>query len=265
MDVPKSEIVGLIYQLLPGFIAAWIFYGLTAHPQKSPFERTIQALIFTGIARIFVIIIRASLLWVGSTCGQLGTWTENVEFGVSVLVGVVLGFIFSTFANTNKFHSWLPDWVTKRTSYPSEWFSAFNGAKRYVYLHLTGQRRIYGWPLEWPDSPGAGHFVLMQSEWILDDNSRAPLLLTERILIPAVEVVMVEFEKDQAEWTFDRGQQLAAVNKLIQRPQEQDLEPPPNDYNQEFGNAAKGCSGAEVPTYVSSGEQRSAANDISRG
>ena len=48
--VPK-DVLNLIYALMPGFVAAWIFYGLTAHPQKTPFERTIQALIFTRACR----------------------------------------------------------------------------------------------------------------------------------------------------------------------------------------------------------------------
>lgn len=67
--------------------------------------------------------------------------------------------------------------------------------KRYVYLHLTSGRRLYGWPEEWPDEPGKGHFRLAQAEWILDDNERVALDATESVLVPASDVELVEFEK----------------------------------------------------------------------
>jgi hypothetical protein len=47
MDTISPDILNLIYKLLPGFLSAWVFYGLTAHPKASPFERVVQALIFT--------------------------------------------------------------------------------------------------------------------------------------------------------------------------------------------------------------------------
>ena len=68
MDFPSSEVIKVIYALLPGFIAAWVFYGLTAHPKLSPFERTVQALIFTGIIQALVLVIRETLLLLGNVC-----------------------------------------------------------------------------------------------------------------------------------------------------------------------------------------------------
>ncbi len=49
-----DNFLAVVAFLLPGFITAWIFYGLTSHPKPSQFERTIQALIFTFIIQIFV-------------------------------------------------------------------------------------------------------------------------------------------------------------------------------------------------------------------
>jgi hypothetical protein len=63
-DVPE-EVATLIYHLLPGFVAAWIFYGLTAHPKADHFERVVQALIFTVIARGITIVVRHTLLLLG--------------------------------------------------------------------------------------------------------------------------------------------------------------------------------------------------------
>ena len=224
--VPK-DVLNLIYALMPGFVAAWIFYGLTAHPQKTPFERTIQALIFTGIVKAVVIPTMGVCFWIGSHKGfSFGSWSENGEYIFSFFVAIIVGLVFSSLANTNVLHSCLPGFISKRTSYPSEWYGAFYQRKRYVYLHLTGQRRIFGWPVEWPDSPTVGHFVLAEPEWILDDNKRVPLLLTERILIPAIEVVMVEQEKPPEHWNFDPQIQADAESVLIGL---QEKEKSPND------------------------------------
>lgn len=206
MGTLSVEIVGVIYTLLPGFLTAWIFYGLTAHPRPSPFERVVQALIFTGIVQATVLVIRKSCFFLGKIA-LLGTWTEDGSFVISIIVAGILGIIFSLFANQDWFHSFLRDhkWFskfggfTKRTSFPSEWYSSFNREKRYITLHLSGDRRLYGWPFEWPDHPDAGHFVIVEPEWILDDNRRVPVENVEQILIPAGDVEMVELLRFESE------------------------------------------------------------------
>ncbi|MFO1091993.1 MAG: DUF6338 family protein [Planctomycetaceae bacterium] len=227
MEFPTSEIVGLVYKLLPGFVAAWIFHGLTAHPKPTPFERVIQALIFTAFTQAIVIPIGVVLVWFGRHLFEIGQWTENSALFVGVIVAVALGFGFVWLANTNKLHNKLFELgITKRTAYPSEWYSSFHRSPRFVYLHLKNGRRIWGWPEEWPDLPANGHFVLQNPEWILDDNRRMPLLLTERILIPAIDVSMIEFEKPQTEWTFDpnQQQQIEAILTSLQKSDEGDDE-----------------------------------------
>lgn len=194
-EVLTSELIAIIYALLPGFFAAWVFYGLTPHPLKTPFERTIQALIFTGLARVVVSFVRWTLLALGEAFA-VGIWTADVEFGWSVACGGVVGLIFSFLANTGKLHRLLQAWgITTRTSYPHEWYSVFCVGGRYVYLHLLDGRRLYGWPLLFPDHPHKGHFVLVQAAWILEDNRRVPLLVTEKVLVPARKVGLVELEK----------------------------------------------------------------------
>lgn len=213
MGLPDSDIVTAIYHLLPGFVSAWIFYALTAHPRTAPFERVIQALIFTMLTEAVVACAGRGLLLCGRywTCGE---FDSNAAYVWKVGVAILLGFLFASFANTNRFHSILPDWITKRTSFPSEWFSAFNGTKRYIYLNFTDGRRLFGWPEEWPDEPGKGHFVITQPEWILDDNSRIPLKAIERMLIPASLVELVEFEK-QADQLVGLADQIKSDAALM--------------------------------------------------
>ena len=89
--------------------------------------------------------------------------------------------------------------LTSRTPYPSEWYGAFATQPRYLVLHLTGGRRISGYPSEWPTEPTAGHFRLTDAAWIKDDNNETPLEADESILIEAKQVEMVELLKDKKE------------------------------------------------------------------
>jgi hypothetical protein len=104
-----------------------------------------------------------------------------------------LGLLLAWTANKDKMHAALR-WagITCQTSFSSEWYGVFSKSKRYVVLHLTGQRRLYGWPEEWPSTPGKGHFVMMQAEWVLKEGERIELTGVNRILIRAEDVEMVE-------------------------------------------------------------------------
>jgi hypothetical protein len=217
LDFPSKEILGIIYALVPGFLAAWVFYGLTAHPKKTPFERTIQALIFTLFVQGITFGIHSGLERAPDAGWRsYGPWTESTSLVWSAINAVVIGMIFALFANKDWFHRFFR-WtgMTKRTSFPSEWYSAFNQDKRYVILHLKGARRLHGWPEEWPDQSDSGHFVIHGPSWLLSNNECAPLYRVERLLIPATEVEMVEILKDEAEVKATAEQLQAVEDRLV--------------------------------------------------
>jgi hypothetical protein len=81
--------------------------------------------------------------------------------------------------------------ITHQTSFSSEWYGALSQNAGFVVLHLKGERRLYGWPEEWPSTPDKGHFVVAQAEW-LDDGKRIELTGVHRILVRADDVEMVE-------------------------------------------------------------------------
>ena len=204
MEFLKTDLIGLVQYLLPGFLASWIFHSLTAHPKSSPFERVIQALIFTTFTTLLVYCVRWILFKFGVAFWIVGLWNKEVEFFWSVLIALLLGVAFSWSANTNFLHRCLqrlrPN-ITKRTSFPSEWYSTFNGlgkgtASLFVVLHLKGDkpRRLFGAVGEWPDHPDAGHFVLYDACWLLDDGERK-LDTVDSILISAQDVEMAEILK----------------------------------------------------------------------
>ncbi len=204
--MPSANYLPIIYELLPGFIAAWIFYGLTAHAKPDTFERIIQALIFTGVCRLFTWMFSEAMLFSGTLVikysflklDHLLILTKERNYALSIFVGIVTGLSFSYLCNSGLTHSLLPRWLTTKTSYPSQWYSAFKETQSYIYLRLEakdGTRSIHGWPEQWPDSPSEGHFILVNATWIGPDGQHIPLDTIHRILIPVREVKYVEFDK----------------------------------------------------------------------
>jgi len=183
MSLIAKDLPALIFLLLPGFISAGVFYTLTAHPKTSEFERIVQSLIFTALVRLNLHWIKP-LLFRASVWRSFGRWTEDIEFDWSIAIAVVIGLVFAVFSNRDWFHSMIRrvGWGS-RTSYPSEWYAAFTIHKdRYILLHLDGNRRLRGWPDQWPDQPDKGYFILAEAEWVLD-NQVALLHQVKRVTV----------------------------------------------------------------------------------
>lgn len=221
MGLIAKDLPTLIFMVLPGFLAAGVFYTLTAHPKSTEFERLIQALIFTAILKPLTAAAHGLMTTLGGAVvlGRrivvLGRWTEDVELGWSLFLALLVGLLFAYSANSDKFHKFFRLMgITTRTSYPSEWYGAFVERRRWVILNLTDDRRLYGWPVEWPDQPDKGHFVLDQPEWLLDNNERAPLYQVAVFLIPAGDVKMVEFLKEDEEVPQDPTE-IERVDRLL--------------------------------------------------
>ncbi len=199
MDEITKELPSLITQLLPGFLTAWVVYGLTTYTKPPQFERIIQALIYSFIVSSVVAMIELT----ASICGKffiLGEWDKRSEMIYSTLVAISLGLLLSYFMRSDTFFAFARRLkLTSRTPFPSEWYGAFACLPCYVVLHISGDRRISGFPAEWPTEPTAGHFRLTNAAWIIDNNTEQPLDGNESILIDAKQVEMVEFLKSVKE------------------------------------------------------------------
>ncbi len=183
------DVIALLQYLVPGFLAAWVFYGLTCYEKPSEWERIVQALIFTLFVRAFVGVEKAISIWCGHYA-LLGSWND---LSAATLTALGLGVLFSYFANKDILHRMLRSiGVTIETSYPSEWFSAFSSKITYVVLHLKDERRAFGWPREWPSSPRTGHFLLEQPGWMIE-KKYVPAAGVTALLIDVEDVRWVEF------------------------------------------------------------------------
>jgi hypothetical protein len=208
MDDFLKDSIEIAQYLLPGFLATWVFYAFTAHPKPNQFERVIEALIFTLVVQATVYLERLAVLCLGQHWA-LRAWTTDARLVCAMITAVLLGTVFAYFANNDGFHRLVRRCgITRQTSFPSEWFGVFTKNVTYVVLHLKDERRLYGWPVEWPSDPTKGHFVIAQASWLEDPaeggeigaqehqqaGSRERLLAgVESILINVEDVKWVEF------------------------------------------------------------------------
>ncbi len=205
MENLATDVVQLLRYLLPGFLSAWVFYGFTSFVKPSQFERIVQALIFTLVVQVLVYLYKNAVFYLSQFC-VVGTWSQDTELVVSVILATLTGFLFAFFANNDKFHSVIRKiGITRETSYPSEWYGEFSNKVTYVVLHLEGERRLYGWPKEWPSSPEKGHFSMQQASWLTQDGE-IPLTDVETILVSVNDVKMVEFMKQT--WEISNEQEV---------------------------------------------------------
>lgn len=211
----SSELIQILHFLLPGFLTAWIFYGLTAYRRPSEFERIAQALVFNGLIQACTMSVHSVLLFIGRWYAPW-EWTENSQFIWWWINALLLGLLISWCANQDWLHDKLRRLrLTANTSYPSQWFSAFKRNDRYVILDMKGGRRLRGWPMEWPDSPDDGQFQICNASWILDDGTLVDLNAAECLLIPSAEVEIVEFLNCIVE---EKAVESSASHAVVQEP-----------------------------------------------
>lgn len=196
MDDLVKEVIPLLQYLIPGFLAAWIFYSLTAFRRPDTFGQIVQALIFTFVIHGVVLAIGAAFVWVGSNGFVIGKWDAKAEAIWSFVTSVTLGLVSCWIATSDCLHGWLRNRsVTVKTSYPNEWYSTFARYQRFVVLHLNDERRLYGWPSEWPSEPTQGQFVIQNPAW-LNDAGEAEPNGAQFVVIDASKVQWVEFDQD---------------------------------------------------------------------
>ena len=193
-----KDSVALFAYLLPGFLTAWVLYGLTSQTKPSQFERVVQALIFTFIIQSLLPLVQSICLAVGEIY-VVRAWDNASEQIATFVLALFLGILLAYYTNKDSLHVWLRNkGLTTRTSYPSEWFGVFSQRVRYVVLHFNDERRLYGWPKEWPNESDKGHFYVMQPMWLSDDE-KIELPGIDGLLVSAKDVKWVEFMNDVSE------------------------------------------------------------------
>ncbi|TXH17370.1 MAG: hypothetical protein E6R00_04665 [Gammaproteobacteria bacterium] len=190
----SREVVALLAYLLPGFLAAWLFYSLTSHAKPSQLERVIQALIFTLLINALVIVERMALQYAG-TWFALRAWDNEAELLASVVTALLFGLTAAYLTNKDTIHTRLRRFgLSQRSALPNEWCTVFAPREQFVVVHLKDDRRLYGWPKVWPCDPEKGHLFITVPSWV-HGEAAVELTDTEGILVDVKDISHIEFVK----------------------------------------------------------------------
>lgn len=189
-----KDTISLLSYLLPGFLAAWVLYGLTSNPKPSQFERIIEALILTFFIHVMLPVAQGVLVFLGKIIFALRPWDSTSQNLCKLILAIATGVLLAIYTNNDGAHKWLRRLgITTRNSFPSEWVNIFSRKITYVVLHLKDGRRLYGWPREWPNQHDKGHFYIQEPSWILQDGSQITLENVDGLLVSSSTVEWVEF------------------------------------------------------------------------
>ncbi|MCD1653559.1 DUF6338 family protein [Treponema zuelzerae] len=164
------------------------------------YTNIINALIYTVIINAVVYLVSIVCSLIGNIF-TIGVWDDTVSLIWSVIISIILAIIISFILNSDCIHKFLRDKnLTKQTPYPSEWYGVFSENITFIVLHLNDERRIMGWPDEWPTNPLEGHFALSHAMWLIEtdgnEDKNIDLDMDSYILIKATDVRFVEFMKE---------------------------------------------------------------------
>ena len=188
----------LLLYVFAGLVASWVYYGLVPATKPSAFDRLVDALVLTAL-------IRLMMQGVALAIPPLAPVLELVEnpssladsfFGSLLVIGVsvLFGLLRAVLTNKNIPHRWLiaRGW-TDQAAIRSNLSHAFSVRQdSFVVLNMRDGRRLYGWPLSWPDRTDDNYFLLSDYVWLDagDDKEKSP---DAAILIAGRDVEMVEF------------------------------------------------------------------------
>ena len=208
----------LLLYVFAGLVASWVYYGLVPATKPSAFNRVLDALVLTALIRLALQGLALVIPPLASVLGRIENLSSNPppladltdSFAASLLVfgfSALFGLILAILTNKNFPHQWLIRWGwTGQAALQSNLSHAFSVRQdSYIVLNLRDGRRVFGWPLSWPDRTDDNYFLLSDYEWLPSragegaaDESGEEKSPDAAILIAGRDVEMVEFVPTQS-------------------------------------------------------------------
>ena len=202
--MPENSLELLVY-VFAGLVATWVYYGLVPAAKPSPFNRLVDALVHTALIRLIMLGVAlaipplAPVLESAGRSESLGGafWGSLLIVAFSALYGLALAIL----TNKNIPHKWLiaRGW-TDQAALRSNLSHAFSVRQdSFIILNMRDGRRIFGWPLSWPDKTDDNYFLLSDYEWLPVQTESGASETGEKkhpdsaILIAGRDVEVVEF------------------------------------------------------------------------
>lgn len=205
MEDLATKIIPLVQLLIPGFLTSMIFYWLADVPKPGQFERTIQALIGTGLITMLVSTIRSVVELIGEKYPFFGPWNASATNAWSIGLAVSLGLLLAYLSNHDLLYRAARKLKLTSRASNLEWLYSFkNRDGQWVVLTLRDGRSLYGYPEAWPNSPESGHFLIIHPQWLEGLSWTVPPLV-ESYLISNADVLAVEFRQHDEDTVVSAG------------------------------------------------------------
>jgi Family of unknown function (DUF6338) len=176
------QVLGALLILLPGFLTVELVRAVSTRPQRTDFDKVVQAFIYSFLAYVcfsavggqFPLAVRSESSGteqryfiepqISSLLGLL-----LVAILLGLLIGVALHFDFPI--SLLRSRGW-----TQRTFQVSVWNDCFRSHGGYVQVELADGRNIIGWLRFFSDAPEESSLFLEDAAWLRSDGKQFPIV-----------------------------------------------------------------------------------------
>lgn len=192
MEGLSAEVLPVLKQLMPGFLAMIVFYWFAEVKKPAFFDKILQALIATTVIQIFVSGVENLCYFVGEH-HSFGVWNEASSNWTALVIATVMGLALAFWCNNDtafRLARFLH--ITTRASQDDTVHIYKALANCGVILHFIDERRLMGYLDAYPSNNQSGIYLVSSPIWITDEK-RQDCPETQSIMIACTDVQWVEF------------------------------------------------------------------------
>ncbi|MGO2201175.1 DUF6338 family protein [Pseudomonas helleri] len=192
MEGLSAEVIPILEQLMPGFLAMIVFYWFAETPKPAYFEKILQALITTAVIQVLVAGTERLCYLIGDFY-SIGQWSETSTSWVSIVFAIVIGLALAYLCNNDIAFSLARKLgLTTRASQGDAIHIYKQMAAHAVIIHFIDGRRMMGYIDAFPNDRQTGIYLISSPHWIKDD-APIPSPQTHSYMIHGADVRQVEF------------------------------------------------------------------------
>lgn len=192
MEGLSAEVIPVLEQLMPGFLAMIVFYWFAETPKPAYFEKILQALITTAVIQVLVAGTERLCYLIGDFY-SFGQWSDASTSWTPIVFAVVIGLVLAYVCNNDIAFSLARKLsLTTRASQGDAIHIYKQMAAHAVIIHFSDGRRMMGYIDAFPNDRQTGVYLISSPHWIEDDVA-IPSTQTHSYMILGTDVQRVEF------------------------------------------------------------------------
>jgi hypothetical protein len=224
MDAIKEikDLLPILVFLLPGFVSTGIVGMLVIRKPKETFDKIVEAFILTTVNLVLFVVLQSVLRRIPHLKFDTHDFFTPSNLLLMTFCSVAIGVGWAAEATNDWLFTRLRKWgITKKTTHVSTWNETFHGEKKYVVVHLTDSRRMYGFPTYYSDDPAERAIYLTDASWLLEGNKLHNNPTINIFLDKESGIELIEFLDDDyvpSEPDVECGRSVAVVEAQVAAP-----------------------------------------------